>query len=217
MNEKDRVYEGEAIAVRWTASRCIHSGECVKGLPQVFDPKGRPWIRPDEADPDELAEVVRRCPTGALHYERKDLGEDEKPPDRNVIRVETHGPLVLEGDLEIQDPSGTTILEDTRVALCRCGASESKPFCDGSHVKASFEDAGAVQGVASHVPNPRTANGRLVVKQTPEGPLLVAGSFDLEGSTGCLGFRDGKGALCQCGRSETKPLCDGSHKGLTRS
>ena len=68
MKKKPRVYEGRDITVEYDAARCIHVAECVKGLPAVFDPNRRPWVDPDAATADEIAAVVRRCPTGALHY-----------------------------------------------------------------------------------------------------------------------------------------------------
>ncbi|GAA2064418.1 hypothetical protein GCM10009757_50090 [Streptomyces cheonanensis] len=51
------------------AGRCRHAAACVHGLPEVFDTARRPWIRPDGAEAERLAEVVRRCPSGALQYE----------------------------------------------------------------------------------------------------------------------------------------------------
>jgi CDGSH-type Zn-finger protein len=51
------------------------------------------------------------------------------------------GPLFLRGRIRIKDADGRLIREDTRVALCRCGASENKPFCDGSHRRIGFDDA----------------------------------------------------------------------------
>ncbi|MFJ9685945.1 (4Fe-4S)-binding protein [Streptomyces bacillaris] len=64
-----RAYEGRSITVTFEAGRCRHAAECVRGLPEVFDPARRPWIRPDAADAGRVAEVVRRCPSGALRYE----------------------------------------------------------------------------------------------------------------------------------------------------
>ena len=56
------------------------------------------------------------------------------------ITVRTNGPLKIEGDLTIQDLDGNTydLGGRTIVSLCRCGLSENKPFCDGSH-KQQFE------------------------------------------------------------------------------
>lgn len=67
-------YEGKAVTVTFEAGRCRHAAECVRGLPEVFDPARRPWIRPDGAPADRLTEVVRRCPSGALQYRLADEG-----------------------------------------------------------------------------------------------------------------------------------------------
>ena len=61
------------------------------------------------------------------------------------ITIRPNGPYLVEGDCELMDVNGTTI--DTtgkpRIALCRCGASVSKPFCDGTHSKVGFQAAEA--------------------------------------------------------------------------
>ncbi|WP_381791464.1 (4Fe-4S)-binding protein [Streptomyces niveus] len=71
-----KAYEGRSITVTFEAGRCLHAAECVNGLPEVFDPGERPWIRPDGAEAGHLAEVVRRCPSGALQYELVDGGAE---------------------------------------------------------------------------------------------------------------------------------------------
>ena len=134
-------YEGENIKVTYDLARCIHVEECVKSLPGVFDRDRRPWVDPDAGGPDEVAEVIRRCPTGALQYQRKDGGAQESAPSPNRVTVDPDGPLYLEGDIEIRTPDGETLLRDTRVALCRCGASGTKPFCDASHLGIDFSPA----------------------------------------------------------------------------
>ena len=63
-----RAYATPEVTVFYDRGRCRHYAECVRGLPQVFDPTRRPWIRADLADAQAVAEVVRPCPTGALHY-----------------------------------------------------------------------------------------------------------------------------------------------------
>lgn len=75
-----RPYEGRSITVTFEAGRCRHAAECVRGLPEVFDTGRRPWIQPDGADADRVAAVVRRCPSGALRYERTDGAEEARPP-----------------------------------------------------------------------------------------------------------------------------------------
>ncbi|GAB2870109.1 (4Fe-4S)-binding protein [Streptomyces mayteni] len=73
-----KAYQARSITVTFEAGRCRHAAECVKGLPEVFDTAKRPWIQPDNATAERVAEVVRRCPSGALRYELVD-GERETP------------------------------------------------------------------------------------------------------------------------------------------
>ncbi|MCZ7373534.1 (4Fe-4S)-binding protein [Micromonospora sp. WMMC250] len=75
-----KTYAGEKITVTFEARRCLHAAECVRGLPEVFAPGQRPWIRPDGAEAERLAEVVRRCPSGALQYELVDGGAETRTP-----------------------------------------------------------------------------------------------------------------------------------------
>ena len=59
------------------------------------------------------------------------------------ITVSHNGPIRMEGDFEILDPTGKAfgLAGRTAIALCRCGHSANKPFCDGSHRQAGFIDA----------------------------------------------------------------------------
>lgn len=118
-------YEGERIEVTYDAARCLHAAECVRGLPAVFDVAKRAWITPDAADAEALAAVIRRCPTGALHYTLRD-GEPEGPSVPTRIRFPEGGPLLIEGDLELDGK------RETRAAICRCGESANQPYCDRS-------------------------------------------------------------------------------------
>lgn len=63
-----REYRGEEITVYFDKDMCQHAAECVKGLPEVFNVKVKPWIAPDEAAAKHVAEVINRCPSGALKY-----------------------------------------------------------------------------------------------------------------------------------------------------
>jgi len=134
----ERVYENREIAVLWEPKLCIHAGYCFRGLPEVFQPEGRPWVKIDGATADKIAEVVMTCPTGALHFERLNGGPQEPQPEETTIDVRPNGPLYMRGKIRITGPGGQLIREDTRLALCRCGHSENKPFCDGSHRRAGF-------------------------------------------------------------------------------
>ena len=81
---KVRTYPTDDLIVEYDAARCIHVKECVKGLPTVFDPDRRPWVDLSLASPEAVEDVIRRCPTGALHYRRK-TGESEAPAPTNEV------------------------------------------------------------------------------------------------------------------------------------
>jgi uncharacterized Fe-S cluster protein YjdI len=124
-----RRYEGDGVTVSFDAARCLHAARCVQGLPAVFDTARRPWILPDGASAEDVAEVVRRCPSGALRYELHD-GEPEAPAVPTRASARPGEPLWLRGDLEID--TGEGVVREHRAALCTCGASGNRPFCDGS-------------------------------------------------------------------------------------
>lgn len=225
MEEDVHRYHVEDIEVSYDANRCIHVRECVNGLPDVFDPNERPWIDLDEVDPDEVAEVVERCPTGALHHERLDGTADETPPEANTVSVAVNGPLYLYGDIELRASDGETILEDTRVALCRCGHSENKPLCDNSHERV-FEADGvptdqAIPGVSIGTPDgsedatadrDRDSSGSVIVTLTEDGPLQIDGPFRIQNGGRGRHYEDKETSLCRCGKSSEKPYCDGTHR-----
>lgn len=133
-----RTYEGAAIEVHWEPRLCIHVRNCVRSLPAVFRPEERPWVVADAADADTVAAAVESCPTGALHYHRLDDGPEETAGEETTIDPRPNGPLFLRGRLRVVAPDGSVIREDTRAALCRCGGSENKPFCDGTHRRIGF-------------------------------------------------------------------------------
>jgi uncharacterized Fe-S cluster protein YjdI len=132
-----RIYANDKIEVTWEPRLCIHVRNCVR-LNSVFDPEARPWVNVDGADPDEIAAAVRSCPTGALHFRRLDGGEQEADSEETRIDPRPNGPLFVRGHVRVLDGDGHVIREDTRVALCRCGSSANKPFCDGSHRRVGF-------------------------------------------------------------------------------
>jgi uncharacterized Fe-S cluster protein YjdI len=134
-----RHYTSDAIDVSYDAERCIHAAECVRGLPEVFDTSRRPWILPSGASADAIAAVIERCPTGALHYTRRDGGPAESPPNDATIAPVPGGPLYVRGLVQLRSADGSLLVEDTRMALCRCGRSENKPYCDNSHIGTDFD------------------------------------------------------------------------------
>lgn len=199
-----RSYEGAEITVHFDSRRCIHAAECVRSLRQVFDPRARPWIEPDAAPAEEVARVIERCPTGALSYEGRDSSNCPTPAELTVV---ADGPVYVYGDVSIRTEDDKTI-EEARLALCRCGASTNKPYCDNSHADIRFVDAGEVNRESGEA---ETLEGELVISAMANGPLLLHGPFVLVSADGSQEFRGEKGALCRCGESSNKPFCDGTH------
>lgn len=210
MPKKIYEFEGSDVIVRWDRIRCIHAEECVHGAPQVFDPNRRPWIEPDEIKADEVAKVVWDCPTGALHYERKDGASGEPIPSSNSARLAVDGPIYIEGRIDLVFADGTRENEN-RVALCRCGDSKNKPFCDNSHIEAGYSDHGTL-AVAMLAPGDGEDPGTQVeLSSAPNGPLLIRGPIEIQSADGTDTQSGVKGALCRCGASQNRPYCDGSH------
>ena len=136
-------YSCEGLIVRWIPEKCIHAQECVKGLPQVFNHERKPWINMRGASPEDIMKVIDRCPSGALTYQKEAAGSSEKDTSTGryaSIRVVKNGPLLVEGDCRLLNTDGDEVANQGAYALCRCGASRKKPFCDGSHIKIGFDD-----------------------------------------------------------------------------
>jgi CDGSH-type Zn-finger protein/uncharacterized Fe-S cluster protein YjdI len=211
MKQKVHPYRGAKITVYYDAARCIHAAECVAGLPAVFKPNARPWISPDAARPDELARVIERCPTGALGFKRTDHGPHESIPESIHAWIEADGPLYLKGNLELFTMHGQLIAKETRMAVCRCGLSKNKPYCDGSHKEAHFTDAGKVT-VVSHAEEHSASRAKLELTCRDDGPVKFSGPLTLHSADGATTVHLREGALCRCGTSGNKPFCDGAHK-----
>lgn len=137
--EIKKKYSNGEVTVVWEPAKCIHSTICWKKLPQVFDPRKRPWITPEGADTQQIVEQVKTCPSGALTYFMDDA--DEQKPEtitETVIELLPNGPLLVYGTIKIKDSEGNETVKNQTTALCRCGSSQNKPYCDGSHVRIGF-------------------------------------------------------------------------------
>jgi CDGSH-type Zn-finger protein len=95
---------------------------------------------------DLLIHEVVRCPSGRLVLRDKATGQAIEPQLSPSIAVvedpqkRCAGPLWVRGGVAIESADGTPYERRNRVTLCRCGASQNKPFCDGSHLDAGFTD-----------------------------------------------------------------------------
>ncbi|MCK6611716.1 MAG: (4Fe-4S)-binding protein [Bacteroidia bacterium] len=71
MSNEIKTYTNGEITIVWEASKCIHSGNCVKNNPAVFKPKEKPWIHPENSSSEEIMETINKCPSGALSYRKE--------------------------------------------------------------------------------------------------------------------------------------------------
>ena len=136
---KERSYEGKEITVHDNRTICSHAAECVSNLSPVFDLNARPWINPDNATAEEVMDVIKKCPSGALSYSVNDVHtrDFEREPEINITR---NGPYYAVGSIELNVPGDLNPPSNEHYSLCRCGASKNKPYCDGSHREVDFKD-----------------------------------------------------------------------------
>ena len=130
-------YATDEIVVEWEPRLCFHSRNCVRSLPQVFDESRRPWVAVDAATADEVEAAVALCPSGALRTRRPRAHKATRSTETRV-RASSNGPLLVTGGVRVLDADGNVLYEGERAALCRCGGSANKPFCDGTHEKIGF-------------------------------------------------------------------------------
>ena len=138
-------YSNGEITVVWQPDLCAHSTICFQGLPAVFDPRVRPWVRIEGASSDAIVRQVEACPSGALSWERAAAPPaSDAPaaatPSAAVVQIlaRPNGPLIVHGTLTVTLPDGRVVERPKVASFCRCGHSANKPFCDGSHARVGF-------------------------------------------------------------------------------
>lgn len=144
---KTHKYTNGELTILWKPDTCIHSSICWKGLIEVFNPRQKPWVKMEGATTEKIIEQVKKCPSGALSYYLIAEATTEESPDKVVaesanitkIEVSANGPYLIKTECLIVHSDGREETKTGTVALCRCGASENKPYCDGHHRKIGFE------------------------------------------------------------------------------
>lgn len=144
--------------------------------------------------------------------------EGTSPPNkpRPRIRLSRNGPILATVD-DLTNSKGERLSGSLGIALCRCGASRNKPFCDSSHIRIGFSDdppperppAGAAE--TRHDPFEPRAAGVPSIRISRNGPYEVKG-FDLDTENWSEGASRERFSLCRCGGSKNKPFCDGTHR-----
>jgi uncharacterized Fe-S cluster protein YjdI len=155
-------YKNKDITVYWKPSACVHASYCYRELIEVFDPSRRPWVDMDGSTTEKIIEVVNLCPTDALTWKWNDdakndlVGSDmvnhikfRRPELVDIIdtvqeeqpvsvKVMIDGPIVLKGSFTLVYGEIKKEVNEGIVSICRCGASDHMPFCDGRHRKIGF-------------------------------------------------------------------------------
>ncbi len=203
------LYPGVKVDVEWNGHLCIHVAECGHAKGDLFVDGRQPWCQPDQVSIKEVVDVINRCPSGALTFTVKDGSIKEDPDPVNTVMVTYNGPYFVRGDLEIEDAPNDMAGIRYRAALCRCGASKNKPFCDNSHESINFKDYGAVGEIGEGISE---RGGVLNINPLKDGPLLLKGNITIFASSGRKAWAGKELALCRCGASKNKPFCDGSHQ-----
>lgn len=137
-------YSNGEITVLWQPDACVHSTICWRtatGLPDVFNPRVKPWINLEGATTESIVAQVSKCPSGALsfRYNNEPETEEIKPDGGTRIDVLPGGPLLVHGEIIVKNADGVETNHQMATALCRCGASGNKPYCDGSHRRVKFD------------------------------------------------------------------------------
>jgi len=158
-----RRYTNGEITVYWKPDACVHATYCYRDLIEVFDPGRRPWVDMSAAPTEKIIRTVNRCPTEALTWKwndeekNKEVGPDQtnhikfrRPeligaeptdiPDHSVtVKIMRDGPIVIKGTFELINAGTNKEITESIISICRCGASNQMPFCDGHHRKIGFE------------------------------------------------------------------------------
>ena len=139
----EKQYTNDEITVIWQPEKCIHSTKCWRGLAEVFNPREKPWIKMEGSTTDKIKAHVELCPSSALSYLLHTAQPTEQPPvmdSGTKVEALKNGPLLVYGNVTVHDRNGISTKTTNTTAFCRCGASEAKPYCDGSHIKVAFKD-----------------------------------------------------------------------------
>lgn len=157
-----RRYRNDEITVYWKPSACVHASYCYRELIEVFDPARRPWVDIDGAPTPRIIETVNLCPTEALtwkwnneeknqhvgndqtnhiNFRRPELIEKVDPATEEnpvSVKIMADGPIIIKGDFSLTYEGKNKEFRESMLSICRCGASDHMPFCDGRHRKTGF-------------------------------------------------------------------------------
>jgi len=134
---RDRLiaYAGKDVTVNYNPLLCSHAAECGRLAKHIFNPAQKPWVQPDNGTQEEVEAVVAACPSGALTL----AGPEHRFVAGDQIQIQKNGPYWVK-DVPPPVPMEAEGGSQDKYVLCRCGLSGNKPFCDGSHRDAQWQD-----------------------------------------------------------------------------
>ncbi len=138
--EMEEVYEGQMMDLHDAGELCVGAGFC--------DRAGGAWelsASSSKSETDVAKEQCCNCPSGrlALMDKKGNAIEPEFKESISVVQepeIGLSGPLWVKGGVEIESVDGELYEKRNRATLCRCGKSNNKPFCDGTHHLVNFSD-----------------------------------------------------------------------------
>ncbi|MFN2590308.1 MAG: CDGSH iron-sulfur domain-containing protein [Actinomycetota bacterium] len=117
---------------------CAHAAFCQKTPTNVWQ-MARGYQDPETQQ--TIIEMVRRCPSGRLQYYIAPETTPEEEELRQEVGLVENGPLWVRGGIPVEGADGFEYEVRNRMTLCRCGQSDNKPYCDGSHWDSGFKDS----------------------------------------------------------------------------
>jgi CDGSH-type Zn-finger protein len=132
-------YPAKDFIVLDNRGTCRHFGNCTDQLPAVFHHEGDPFVTPDGDVPEKIIDIVRACPSGALGFVRGGIAYEDETREPEIY-VAQDASYHVRGGIELPAEPMNAGANREHYALCRCGHSKNKPFCDGSHWWIKFHD-----------------------------------------------------------------------------
>jgi CDGSH-type Zn-finger protein len=135
--DRRRTFVGEDVVMTDDPTLCIHIGFCTTRLSSVWkmiERTGDPEVKA------RLRTMVKHCPSGRLVVAPGEDAPAEELEFTPSVAIIPNGPLWVRGGIPVAAPDGFTYEVRNRVTLCRCGHSQNKPFCDGTHAEVGFRD-----------------------------------------------------------------------------
>ena len=142
---RQKTYSNNEITVIWKPDVCVHSTKCWKASLAVFNPNRKPWIDMSGGTTDEIIKIVNNCPSGALSFKKNNEAAELKvqpvqsQQSQTTVQVSKGGPYLVKGKFVFVGTDGKEEVKEGSIALCRCGSSGNKPFCDGTHRRIDFD------------------------------------------------------------------------------